>query len=454
MRGRRAFALDSLRQVTDSILLDDLKHWLAIPSISTGGGDGTALEAAAQWAVDRVRRAGGTASLVDVGFGNPLAVGELRAADQNAPTVLIYGHYDVQSVGDLEAWASPPFTPAVRAGRLFARGSSDDKGNFLPLLHAACELADEGILPVHVRVLVEGEEESDGAAVARWMADDERGADCALIWDGGSVDEQTPAIEIGLRGIVEVGLRIRAAERDLHSGDGGPLLNAAHVLQRVLSAVLPDDDGHLPEVLRAGRTPPTDSELATWAQLKPPADYVRALGGRWLGGAPLADFYERTWADTSLDVNAIRAGEPRTIIPATADAHLTLRLAPGQNGQEIWIELERLLRGALPVGAELEVTYLSISDGAYLDPDSPALVLAAEAIERAAGRPPALIRSGGSVPIVGLIAARGIPVVVGGFALDGDDIHSPDESYSLASLELNHRASREILLALGGLARE
>src|SRR4051794_10989084 len=150
-------------------LLDELTDWLRIPSISTGGGDPADLERAAQWVVDRVRAAGGSAALARPGGANPIAVGELRAARADAPTVLIYGHYDVQGPGPLERWSSPPFEPTVRDGRVYARGAADDKGNFLPLLHVACELARGGELPVHVRVVVEGEEEAGSAGVSAWL---------------------------------------------------------------------------------------------------------------------------------------------------------------------------------------------------------------------------------------------------------------------------------------------
>src|SRR6059058_764533 len=185
----------------DDPLFAELNEWLRIPSISTGEPDPGALRAAAQWAVDRVRAVGGHGDVVDT-TGNPLAVGELRAARGGAPTVLIYGHYDVQSVGDPAAWVSPPFEPTVRDGRVYARGASDDKGNFLPLLHVACEMARAGELPVNVRVLVEGEEEAGGESVAEWMRADRRGADAAIVFDSDMADEATPAITVGLRGIV------------------------------------------------------------------------------------------------------------------------------------------------------------------------------------------------------------------------------------------------------------
>src|SRR3954470_2111900 len=213
----------------DRPLLDDLVDWLRIPSISTGEPDPDGLRRAAQWVVDRVQAAGGEAEVVDT-TGNPLAVGELRAARDGAPTVLIYGHYDVQSVGDPGAWTTPPFEPTVRDGRLYARGASDDKGNFLPLLHAACEMARADQLPAHVRVLVEGEEEVGGDSALEWVRSDARGADAAIVFDSDMADEHNPAITIGLRGMVQAAITVRTAERDLHSGIyGGSVLNALHV---------------------------------------------------------------------------------------------------------------------------------------------------------------------------------------------------------------------------------
>ena len=229
-------------------LLDDLIDWLRIPSISTGGGDPADLARAADWVCERVEAAGGSAEANTSFGGNPLAVGELRAGRADAPTVLIYGHYDVQSVGDESAWITPPFEPEVRDGRVYARGAADDKGNFLPLLHVACAMARAGELPVNVRVLVEGEEEAGSEAVAKWIAADERGADCALVFDSGMADERTPAITVGLRGVVMGTIDVRTAPRDLHSGIyGGSVLNALHVLQGMLAEVLPGPDGLLRE---------------------------------------------------------------------------------------------------------------------------------------------------------------------------------------------------------------
>lgn len=163
-------------------LLTELFELLRIPSVSSGHGDRADLERAAAWVCELVTTGGGRAGVVETA-GNPLVAGELRSPRPDAPTVLIYGHYDVQSAEPIDAWTSPPFEPTLRDGRIYARGASDDKGNFLPLLHVACRLGRRGELPVHVRVLVDGEEEVGGDSAARWVLADERGADCAIVFD-------------------------------------------------------------------------------------------------------------------------------------------------------------------------------------------------------------------------------------------------------------------------------
>ena len=249
--------------------------------------------------------------------GNPLAVGELRAADEGAPTVLIYGHYDVQGPGPAEAWDSPPFEPEVRDGRLYARGAADDKGNFLPLLHVACAMAREGTLPVHVRVLVEGEEERAGEAVAKWVRADERGADVAIVFDSGMPDPETPAVTVGLRGMVDVDVSVRTAPRNLHSGlYGGTVLNALHVLHGQLANVIPGARRARPRRAarrhRAGGRRRARVVAPRWCRATRPSPRAAASRSRPSAGA---EFYERTGAAASVEVNQIAGGEPRTIVP-------------------------------------------------------------------------------------------------------------------------------------------
>jgi acetylornithine deacetylase/succinyl-diaminopimelate desuccinylase-like protein len=449
-RGNSEAAPTTLPGVQDA-LLEELTDWLRIPSISTGDGDPADLRRAAEWVVERVRSAGGKADVVETSL-HPLAVGELRAsAGTGARTVLIYGHYDVQSVGDPDAWTTPPFEPDVRDGRLFARGASDDKGNFLPLLHVACELAQAGELPVNVRVLVEGEEEAGGESAAEWLRSDQRGADAAIVFDSDMADADTPAITIGLRGMVQAAIAVRTGARDLHSGMyGGSVLNALHVLHAMLAEVMPGADGRLRDELRAGIEPPAAAELDSWARLRPGDEVLAEVGARPVHPGAGSSYYERNGADASLDVNFIEAGEPRTVVPSVARAQLSMRLAPHQRSEDMQAVVERLLRDAAPDGAEVTLDW-HLAEPSLFSVDEPAIRLAAGAIERATGQAPVMQRSGGSIPIVAEFAARGIPTIVSGFALADDAIHAPDESYRLESLRLGAAAARELYVALAEL---
>jgi acetylornithine deacetylase/succinyl-diaminopimelate desuccinylase-like protein len=416
-------------------LLDDLNELLRIPSVSAGRPNPEAVREAAEWLRDRVLRSGGSAELI--GDHNPIVYGELKANRPDAPDVIVYGHYDVQDIGPEEEWLSGPFEPTVRDGRLYARGASDDKGNVLPLLHAACEMFAAGDLPVNVRVLIEGEEEAGSEQVMAWIAADERGADAAIVFDSAMASEDLPAITTACRGLVGVTVIVRVAERDLHSGIyGGVALNAVHVLQRMLDAVVPAPGEPVREELRAGVSPVSDSERASWADVP-----------------PSPEFHEKTSAQPDLEVNGIIAGatdDLRTIIPAVAKANLSLRTAPGQRSAELAPVLEKLLRDAAPDDAEVDIS-MHIAEPAEFDPGSPPLVLARAAFERATGRSPALIRSGGTIPILAAFADRGIQSIVSGFALPEDQIHAPNESYRLASIELNEKTSRALLEELGKL---
>jgi acetylornithine deacetylase/succinyl-diaminopimelate desuccinylase-like protein len=433
-------------------LLDELFAWLRIPSISTGGGDPADLERAAEWAAQKVRDAGGEAELVRIGEGNPLVVGELRAAREDAPTVLIYGHYDVQGPEPLDLWTSPPFEPEVRDGRIYARGAADDKGNFLPLLHAATELAKAGELPVHVRVAVEGEEEAGGESISAWLAADQRGADAAIVYDSGMVGPDRPAITVGLRGVHLLTFDVRAAQRDLHSGlYGGSALNALHALHQGLAAVIPGPDGRVRDELRVGIAPVTDAERESWAGLPSGDESLAAAGARPAYPGAGAEYVERNGSDAAVDVDQIVAGDARTVIPAVARATVSIRVAPGQDVEAMGAELQRLIREALPEGAEMTVVSTHSAPPAHFPADAPALRIAADAIERATGVAPAFVRSGGAIPVVADLSTKGIPTIVTGFVLPDDPFHAPDESFSLRGLELGERSARELLKGLAEL---
>ena len=299
------------------------------------------VRAAGEWLCDFVRDAGGECELVDVN-GRPLAIGEIRAS-QNAdaaPTVLVYGHFDVQPPEPLELWESPPFEPTIRDEWLYARGVADDKGQLYLLLKAAATLAAEGALPVNVRIACDGEEEIGGHSIVDWIAQDERGADACVIFDAHMPKRGQPAFYIATRGVCYFHVRVRTGERDLHSGSfGGAALNATHALMpdavrrvagpRRAPAGAAAEGGGRRRLRRSSPTGPRSSRARRCSPIRAP--------GRWTRRAA-DEFYIRTWAEPSLDVNGVQGGSPqlqKTVIPVAAEANVSIRLAAGQRVEEI-----------------------------------------------------------------------------------------------------------------------
>src|SRR5579863_3738862 len=246
---------------------EELAGFLRIPSVSADPAHAGDVRAAGSWVCDFVSVAGGSAELVDW-HGAPLAIAEFAASRAgNAPTVLCYGHFDVQPPAPLELWESDPFEPEIRDGYLYGRGTVDDKGQLYMLLAAARELARAGELPVSVRFVCDGEEETGGHSVIDYLAADEQGAHAAVIFDSGMIRRGLPAFNVATRGVAYLHLTLRTGARDLHSGlYGGAALNAAHALTAVLQSVVARD-GRLAEPLRRGIVAPTEEELAGWREL-------------------------------------------------------------------------------------------------------------------------------------------------------------------------------------------
>ena len=435
--------------------LEELSEILRIPSISADTAHGEDVEAAGEWVCDRIRGAGGTAELVDW-HGRPLAVGEVRASTgaESAPTILCYGHFDVQPPEPLELWDSEPFEPTVRDGWLYARGIADDKGQLWMLLKAAELLATAGELPVNVRFACDGEEEIGGHSIVEFLAEDERGADAAVIFDSSMMGRGIPAFNIGTRGLCYFHVEIRTGERDLHSGVyGGAALNALEAMTHVLGALLPRD-GRLPEALRAGLVPPTPAELDGWAALQGGSEVLADQGANALDGRAAEEFYLRTWGEPSVTVHGIAGGSPalqKTVLPAHAVANLSIRLAPGQRVETIAPEVERLLREAAPEGAAVQIDLWSSAPAGLVPPDSQPIQLALDAFEQALGVRPLLVRSGGTLPIVPALADRGIPTVITGFDLPEGNVHSPNERLLVEYIPLGVEAARRLFLAFGRL---
>ena len=410
---------------------DELAEFLRIQSISADPARAADVKDAGEWVCGLIRGAGGECELVDW-HGAPLAVGEVRASrdPQRAPTVLCYGHFDVQPPDPLDLWESAPFEPEIRGEYVYGRGVADDKGQLYMLLCAARELAQAGELPVNVRFACDGEEESGGHSIVDFLAADEQGADAAVIFDSGMVARDRPAFDIATRGIAYFHVTLLTGERDLHSGlYGGAALNAAHALMRTLGAVVAVD-GHLAEPLRQGIAPPSEEELASWRELPAGAGELSDQGARPADARAAEEFYLRTFAEPALDVNGLDSGSPhlqKTVLPVQADANVSIRLAPGQQVEPVVEAFGRLLREAVPAGAELDVQLLASAPPAIVPPDAKAIQLGLDAFERALGVRPLLIRSGGSLPIVAAFADKRIATVITGFTLPNSNLHSPNE---------------------------
>jgi acetylornithine deacetylase/succinyl-diaminopimelate desuccinylase-like protein len=439
----------------DQALRDRLAELIAIPSISADPEHAGDVLAAGEWVRDRIRAAGGDAEIVRQGDA-PLVIGEVRASRdaESAPTVLCYGHFDVQPPDPLELWESEPFTLTERDGWLYARGIADDKGQLYMLLEAAHRLAAAGELPVNVRFTCDGEEETGGNAIVEFLEADERGADAAIVFDSGMVKIGLPAFNIAVRGMCYFHVEVRTGTRDLHSGVyGGSSLNAMHALLQALGGVTPRN-GRVPEPLRAGIAPVTDEEAAGWASLPTGAEELAAQGSTPTDERAAEEFYLRTWAEPSVDVHGLAGGSPhlqKTVLPVHAVANVSIRLAPGQTVEEIAPAFERLLRDAAPAGAEVDVQLWASSPPGLVSPDTPAVQLALDAFEHTVGVRPLLVRSGGSIPIVPALAGRGIPVIVSGFALNDSNIHSPNERLLAEYLPLGVATAEEVLRRLGEL---
>jgi acetylornithine deacetylase/succinyl-diaminopimelate desuccinylase-like protein len=438
----------------EQVFLDEVSEFLRIPSVSADVAHADDVRRAGEWVCDRIRGAGGDAELVDW-HGQPLAVGEIPASTNgDAPTVLAYGHFDVQPPAPLDLWESGPFEPTVRDEWLVARGVVDDKGQLYMLLKAAELLAADGSLPVNVRFACDGEEETGGHSIVEFVEEDERGADACVIFDAGMPARGVPAFYIGTRGLCYFHVRVRTGAQDYHSGLlGGAALNAMHALMQTLSGVLPRG-GHVPEPLRAGIASLSDEERADWASLTPGSEELGQLGARPADSEAEDEFYLRTWAEPSVDVHGLAGGEPhlvKTVLPVAAEANVSIRLAPGQSAAEISPVFERLLRESAPEGAELEIALVSSADPGLVAPESRAIELGLGAFERAVGARPLLLRSGGTLPIVPALEQKQIPTIVTGFGLPGANVHAPNERLLLEYLPLGIEAARELFVAFKDL---
>lgn len=438
-------------------LRDQLAEFIAIPSVSADAGHAADIVAAGEWVASHIRASGGSAELVPWG-ARPLVIGEVAASQrpESAPTVLCYAHFDVQPPDPLDLWVTGPFELTQRDGRLYARGVADDKGNMFVLVEAVRQLAEEGALPVNVRFAFDGEEEVGGDSIVEWVDADTGAADVALILDGGMIRRDQPAFMVGVRGMIYLHLRVRTGATDMHSGMfGTAALNATHALMAALAPVLPRADGRPPEELRVGVAPPSAEELEAWARLPSGVEQLEEQGATPIAPGAAEEFYVRTFADTSFDVNGIASGSPdlvKTVLPVEARANVSMRLAPGQDPETIRANFERLVRDALPAGAELEITLKNSARPALTPTDSDAIRLAGDAFEHVVGARPYLVRSGGTLPIYASLVDRGLPTLATGFGIENEcNVHAPNENVPEDFVEVGVATMREVFTRLGEL---
>lgn len=423
--------------------LEELKEFLRIPSISTLSKHEPDVQTAARWLVDHLRDLGMKSVEIIPTKGHPVVYGEWLEAGDDAPTALIYGHYDVQPVDPLDEWRTPPFEPSIRENNLYARGASDDKGQlFVHLKAVEAYMRTEDRLPFNIKFMFEGEEECGSPTLPPFI--DEHGdrlqADFALISDGSILAPDQPSIVYSLRGLTYMEIRVEGPRRDLHSGVyGGAVDNPIHALARLVAA-LHDEDGRIavPGIYDSVR-PLTEEERAELAKVPYGTAELQAETGvphPW--GEAGYSIGERTGARPSLDVNGIWGGftgeGAKTVIPARAHAKLSMRLVADQDPQEVYDLVLAYLKARAPDTVTLEGRLLNTASPALVPRDIPPVQAAAAAYERTWGRPPIFVREGGTLPIVSLLLKElEMPTVLLGFGLKDDHIHAPNEKFSLAN---------------------
>ncbi|MBN1137782.1 MAG: dipeptidase [Anaerolineae bacterium] len=422
--------------------LRSLSDLLCIPSVSTLAEHQPDMERAAAWLADYLKGIGMDRAEVMPTGGHPAVYAEWLGAGAQAPTLLAYGHYDVQPVDPLAEWHTPPFEPAVRGDDLFARGSSDDKGQVFAIVAAAeAYLQSSGRLPINLKLLFEGEEEITSPSLAPFVKRHQQmlAADAVLICDQAMLSPQVPLIMYGLRGMAYMEVEVRGPAQDLHSGTfGGVVDNPFNVLVRLL-AQLKDPVTHrvlIPGFYDRVRTL-SDEERALLARLPLTDEQVRRLAAvPALAGEKGYTATERGCARPTLDIHGMPGGfaaaGKKTVIPARAGAKVSMRLVPDQDPDEVARLFEAYLRSNAPRTVELEVRALGLARPVIVDLHGPAIQAAAEAYRLGMGFSPAFQRGGGTVPIVrDFQDLLGVPIVMIGFGLPDDNNHAPNEKLNL-----------------------
>ncbi len=441
-------------------ILERLLTLIRFPSVSTDPAFEAGMRGAREFLLDRLRAIGlPEVRLLDAPGGQPAVYGAWLGAGPEKPTIMIYGHYDVQPADPLELWQTPPFEPAIRDGRIYARGASDVKGSTTVAIETVAGfLAVEGGCPVNVKLFLEGEEEVGSPSLPALIEAhrDLLAADAMLSADGGGGAGKIPVLNIGCRGIAALQFSLRTARKDAHSGKvGGAMRNALHEMARLLAS-LHDEQGRVTvEGFEAGAAPFTNALRAETASL--PMD--EAAWYAEFGAAPFGDpaytVRERTTLRPTVEVNGLWGGYTgqggKTVTPAEAHAKLTMRLVPGQDPAAAQAAVKAHLERHAPPGVALEFQYRPGGTRAFtLAADHPLRAAASNVLRRAKGGEPAVMRLGGTVPITTMFQERlGIDSLMFGMASPDEDAHAPNEFFRLASLEEGLRLWPMLLTELG-----
>ena len=421
--------------------LDELIELLRIPSISTLPEHRPDMKRAAEWMAGSLSKAGLENVKLIPTEGNDLVYAEWMHAP-GAPTVLSYGHYDVQPADPLGEWTTPPFAPEVRGENLYARGATDNKGQIFTHIKAAeALLKTQGRLPVNLRFLIEGEEEVGSRSISKYMAEHaaELPSDAVLVSDSSMFKAGAPSMDIGVRGMVYMEIELQGAATDLHSGlYGGVAPNPLEAMARLLSS-LKDESGHIliPGFYDDVRPPDAD-EKASWARLPFDENEWRECNVKApvLTGEPEYGVLERVWTRPTLEIHGMPGGftgpGAKTVIPARAAAKLSARLVPDQKPEIVAQLIERALRERTPKAYQFQCRLLNTAEPVVFPPGGRFNRAGAQAIEKVYGKPPGYVRCGGSIPIVPLFARQlHAPVVMIGLGLPDDGLHGPNEKFSL-----------------------
>ena len=439
--------------------LRELMDFLRIPSVSTQPEHDGDTEAAAHWLARQMRQAGLKNVRVLETEGHPLVYSDWLHAGEDRPTVLVYGHYDVQPAEPLEQWQTPPFEPTVRGDYLYGRGASDDKGQvYVHVKAVEALLRSTERLPVNVKFIVEGEEESGGASLAAFIPHNRAllAADVALVSDTSILSPEQPAIVYGLRGMCYVFLDVTGPSRDLHSGSfGGGINNPINAICHII-ARLKDEEGHvlIPGFYDEVR-PLSDAERQVLSEFPLQQDgWLKETGAPAVWGEPEYTLVERLGARPTLDVNGIIGGYTgsgrKTVLPSSVHAKISMRLVPDQDPAEIGELLRQYVQAITPAGVSATVEVLASAPASLTDVATPAIKAAAAAYEEVFGREPVYMREGGSIPVVSQFQSElKLETVLMGFGLPDDRIHAPNERFYLPNFYRGIQASIHFFEELG-----